>query len=81
MATCIRIYKNGEWRRSEWDGDDLRRWIEYNTTVRFGNAVIVNGFVHSKGYLTEEEIQERLAVINATPSYNIGGRKPLLFDS
>lgn len=58
MHSCIRVYANND-RVVEWrDPTELKEWLDYNTTYRFGNALFVDGEIKQTGYLGQERCQE-----------------------
>lgn len=69
MAECIRICSNGDWRRSNWEGENLQQWLEYNKTFRVGQAIVVDGKIEALGDLTEAQVKKRIEEIQKLPSY------------
>lgn len=54
----IRIYNNGDYVINNVHPDDIEGHIEYNCTMRFGCALVVDGVIKNKGYLNEERIMK-----------------------
>lgn len=58
MKKCVRIAKNGDRTISFRDGDEVNEWVEYNSTMRFGQALFIDGRCIRHGYLTKKECDE-----------------------
>ncbi len=56
LHVCTRICSNGDARRELRLTDNVERWYDYNSTMRFGQALIVDGVIRYKGYLTEDQL-------------------------
>ncbi len=67
MNTCIRIYYNGEFRVTNWNSKETEEWVDYNSVMRFGNALFVNGKCRGNGYFSEAEckiLEEAISCAN-----------------
>jgi len=58
MKTCVRITNDGSRTISVRDGDEVNEWVEYNSTMRFGQALFIDGKCIRHGYLTKERCDE-----------------------
>lgn len=56
MAVSIRIYSSGNYVVNVVDPEHLQQHIEYNTTMRFGCALVVDGAILHEGYLDKCKI-------------------------
>lgn len=70
MIVCIRIYNNNSFIRFRSERqDEVDKWIAYNKSFRPGTALVVDGAVLQKGYLSDEQIAARVAEIDKKPHY------------
>jgi hypothetical protein len=56
------VYPDGSWKRNAVECVDLAIHIEYNTTFRFGRALIVDGVVVYKGFVMQEKLDHFIKV-------------------
>lgn len=66
MTISIRIYNNGSYVVNNVRSEDLEPHIEYNKTVRFGCALVVDGKIENEGYLNEERIKDIVSTIDTS---------------
>ena len=52
------VYNNGEYKDNGVHSHFLDQHIQYNTTMRFGRALFVDGWCVHKGYLDDKRIAE-----------------------
>lgn len=57
IHTTIGIYSDGSYKVNGVRSEDLSSHIEYNKTMRFGRALIVDGEIVYTGYLSKEQVQ------------------------
>lgn len=70
MITCIRIYHNNQFIRFRTERfHDVAKWLAYNREVRPTAALIVNGVIESRGVLSDQQIETRVAEIDKKPHY------------
>lgn len=58
MSLSVRIYNNGDYVVNNVRPEHLKDHIEYNTTFRFGCALVIDGVIKNKGYLDEKRIRK-----------------------
>lgn len=54
--TSVGVYKNLDYESNCVCSNELEQHIEYNKTMRFGRALLIDGKVVYKGYFSEEDI-------------------------
>lgn len=54
----IRIYNSGNYIVNNVHPDHIEGHIEYNCTMRFGCALVVDGVIKNEGYLDKERIMK-----------------------
>lgn len=67
----IGVYASGKHVVNIVCPEHLENHIEYNTTLRFGRALFINGSCVHKGYLDDEDIKEwttKIASMNINTS-------------
>lgn len=58
-VNCRRVYRNGDSvLEPRAEGEEAEGWLEYNSTFRFGSALLVDGVVKHRGYYREAEVPE-----------------------
>lgn len=70
MTISIRIYNNGSYVINNVRPEDLEPHIEYNKTMRFGCALVVNGKIENEGYLNKDRIKQIVATIDTSRYQN-----------
>lgn len=66
MTISIRIYNNGSYVVNNVRPEDVEGHIEYNKTMRFGCALVVDGKIENEGYLDEERIKNIVSTIDTS---------------
>ena len=66
MTISIRIYNNGDYTINNVRPEDLEAHIEYNKTMRFGCALVVDGKIENEGYLDVDRINEIVSKIDTS---------------
>lgn len=56
IHTTIGVYLNGDYRVNGVKSENLENHIEYNKTLRFGRALLVDGKVIHTGYYKTKDI-------------------------
>ena len=56
------VYSNGDYKDNAVRAEDLQKHIEYNKTMRFGRALLVDGVVVYNGYVSEEVLRPHVGV-------------------
>lgn len=54
--TTVGVYSNLEYKINGVEPDHLEGHVEYNKSMRFGRALLVDGKVVYRGYFAEEDI-------------------------
>lgn len=60
IHTTIGVYANGDFKSNGVSSESLQAHIDYNINYRWGRALIVDGEIVYKGYLSEERLNEML---------------------
>lgn len=66
-VTSVRVYNNGDEVIQAVAKDDLSNHIEYNTIMRFGCALFIDGQCIHNGYLDKDRIHTIEELIKANP--------------
>lgn len=66
----VRIYNNGDYVINNVRPEHLEGHIEYNTTYRFGCALVVGGEIKNEGYLDKERILDIYSKIDLSRHSN-----------
>lgn len=56
LHLTVGVYKNGDYKTNCVPDFELQQHVDYNTTMRFGRGLFVDGKCVHAGYLTEEEV-------------------------
>ncbi len=56
LHLTVGVYKNGDYKTNCVPDFELQQHIDYNTTMRFGRGLFVDGKCVHAGYLTKEEV-------------------------
>lgn len=71
IHTTIGVYNNGSFKINGVSSENLESHIEYNTVMRFGRALFVDGICIHKGYLDDKRIEEFSELFNSNPQYTL----------